>query len=65
MIEKRRRAAVSEQKHISDRKEEAAKFRQLQKQEEKIQLESSLFQLYHMNEQIQLSEETRKIAIRI
>lgn len=60
MIEKRRRTAISERKHISGRKEEAARFRQLQKEEEKIQIESSIFQLFHMNKQIRQLDE--KIA---
>ena len=48
MIEKRRRAAISEKKHISDRKDEASKYRELAKEEEDLQIESYLFQLFHM-----------------
>lgn len=52
MIEKRRRAAASEKRHIFDRQKEAQKFRELANKEEKLQIEKSLFQLYHSDKKI-------------
>lgn len=57
LLDKRRRAALSEKRHISARKEEAARFRSLSADEEKIQIEMSLFQLYHGKKRVEQAEE--------
>lgn len=53
LLEKRRRTAKAEKNHISERQKEASKYTTLAEEEKEIQLEMSLFQLYHLNKQIE------------
>ena len=57
LLDKRRRAAINERKHISARVDEATRYRKLTDDETKVMLESALFQLYHANEKVKSTSE--------
>lgn len=52
LLDKRRRAAINEKRHIGARVDEATRYRELSAEETRVMLESSLFQLYHTNEKV-------------
>jgi structural maintenance of chromosome 1 len=65
LIEKRRRAALSEKRHISVRIDEAARFRELSENEEHLQIEAALYQLFHYKRQLdEATEESNDLALR-
>jgi structural maintenance of chromosome 1 len=64
LIEKRRRAALSEKRHISVRIDEATKFRELTERKEKVQVESALYQLFHYKRRLdEATEESTALAL--
>ena len=69
MLDKRRRAAQTEKRHISDRQKEASHFKELAQKEEETMIEYALFQLFHLDKKVNSAKEDiqaieeRRIAV--